>query len=424
MEQNVDFRKERKEYLEEKIAGVREQVLSQIDFSRDSTDEEIKELIVRAVSEAAKEDYIPLKNREQIVRAVFNSLRKLDFIQELLEDELVTEIMINGPDCIFVEREGKIVKSERKFDSVEKLEDLIQQIVASCNRTVNESMPIADARLSDGCRINIVLSPPAVVGPIVTIRRFPKNDITMETLTGNGTITKEAADFLKEAVEKGYNIFVSGGTSSGKTTLLNVLSGYIPKDLRVVCIEDSAELRITHIPNLVRLETRNATSEGCMEITIRDLIRSSLRMRPDRIIVGEVRGKEALDMLQAFNTGHDGSLSTGHANSAKDMLLRLEAMVLMGTELPVGAIRRQISTGIDLIIHLERDRNGKRKVVEIMELLGMDGEEIRQKSLFAIKEEKGEYILKKVGEPVERRGFYLLKRPNQNETEEDRDGAS
>ena len=424
MEQKSVVPEERKEFLEEKIAEVREQVLGQIDFSRDSSDEEIKELIFRAVSEAAEKDYIPLKSRDRIGKAVFNSLRKLDFIQELLEDEEVTEIMINGPDCIFIERAGKIEKTDRKFDTVEKLEDLIQQIVASCNRSVNESTPIADARLSDGCRINIVLSPPAVEGPIVTIRRFPKNDITMEMLIENGTVTTEAAEFLKEAVEDGYNIFVSGGTSSGKTTLLNVLSGYIPKSLRVVCIEDSAELRITHIPNLVRLETRNATAEGCTEISIRDLIRSSLRMRPDRIIVGEVRGKEALDMLQAFNTGHDGSLSTGHANSARDMLLRLEAMVLMGTELPVGAIRRQISTGIDLIIHLERDRNGRRRVVEIMELLGMDGEEIKSKKLFSLMEEDGEFILKKTGEPVERRGMYLLKPRKEKEYEEDGKGAS
>ena len=424
MEQKSVMPEERKEFLEEKIAEVRERVLGQIDFSRDSTDEEIKELIVRAVSEAAGKDYIPLKSRERIGKAVFNSLRKLDFIQEFLEDEEITEIMINGPDCIFIERAGKIILTDRKFDCVEKLEDLIQQIVASCNRSVNESTPIADARLADGCRINIVLSPPAVEGPIVTIRRFPKNDITMEMLIENGTVTAEAAEFLKEAVGDGYNIFVSGGTSSGKTTLLNVLSGYIPKSLRVVCIEDSAELKITHIPNLVRLETRNATAEGCTEISIRDLIRSSLRMRPDRIIVGEVRGKEALDMLQAFNTGHDGSLSTGHANSARDMLLRLEAMVLMGTELPVGAIRRQISTGIDLIIHLERDRNGRRRVVEIMELLGMEGEEIKSKTLFSLMEEKGEFVLKKVGEPVERRGMYLLKPGKEKTYEENSKGAS
>ena len=324
--------------------------------------------------------------------AVFNSLRKLDFIQEILEDEDVSEIMINGPEVIFVEKKGKITAYENTFESTEKLEDMIQQIVAGCNRTVNEMSPIADARLSDGSRVNIILSPPALNGPVVTIRRFPKSHITMDTLIENGTVTKEIAEFLIQAVENGKNIFVSGGTSSGKTTMLNVLSGFIPKSLRVICIEDSAELQITHIPNLVRLETRNANQEGCSEISIRDLIRNALRMRPDRLIVGEVRGAEALDMLQSFNTGHDGSMSTGHANSAKDMLLRLEAMVLMGSDLPISAVRRQISTGIDYIVHLDRNREGKGKVVEIIELLGMEGEEIKVRTVFDVHEKEKQQI--------------------------------
>lgn len=394
--------------LTEIIRQVKTEVLSQIDLSKESSDEEIRKLIFETVFRRSKEEFLLLEDRKKLAKAVFNALRKLDFIQELLEDDEISEIMINGPENIFVERGGEIKLLSKTFDSEEKLEDMIQQIVASCNRTVNEAAPIADARLSDGCRVNIVLSPPAVGGPVVTIRRFPKNTITMEKLIENHTITEEAADFLKWAVEEGFNIFVSGGTSSGKTTLLNVLSGYIPQSLRVICIEDSAELQITHIPNLVRLETRNATTEGCTEITIRDLIRNALRMRPDRIVVGEVRGGEAMDMLQAFNTGHDGSLSTGHANSAGDMLLRLEAMVLMGTKLPIGAIRRQISTGIDLIVHLERSRSGRRRVVEIMEIQGMDKEEIKTRPIFVLKEgTDGKPVLVKVVDRIVKRRGYI-----------------
>jgi pilus assembly protein CpaF len=403
--EQIDLREEK---LEAKIREVKKEVLSQIDLSKDSSDEEIQKLIFETVFRHSKEEFLLLEDRKKLAKAVFNALRKLDFIQDLLEDDEISEIMINGPECIFVEKNGEITRLEKTFDSREKLEDMIQQIVASCNRTVNEADPIADARLSDGCRVNIVLSPPAVGGPVVTIRRFPKNTITMEKLIQNNTVTEEAADFLKWAVEEGFNIFVSGGTSSGKTTLLNVLSGYIPKSLRVVCIEDSAELQITHIPNLVRMETRNSTAEGCTEITIRDLIRNALRMRPDRIVVGEVRGGEAMDMLQAFNTGHDGSLSTGHANSAKDMLLRLEAMVLMGTKLPIAAIRRQISTGIDLIVHLERGRSGRRRIVEIMEILGMENEEIKTRPIFVLQDtEDGTPRLVNVEKNVIKRRGYI-----------------
>ena len=379
IKQEKAFRESKEEALTREVKNI---VLGRLDLSREISDEEIKELIAHTITERSFTEFIPLESKKRVTKAVYNALRKLDFIQDLLDDEDVTEIMINGPDRIFVERSGKIELLSHKFESVEKLEDMIQQIVASCNRSVNEMTPIVDARLSDGSRVNIILSPPAVEGPIVTIRRFPQFHITIDTLIENETVTEEVAEFLKQSVEEGKNIFVSGGTSSGKTTMLNVLSGFIPKELRVVCIEDSAELQITHIPNLVRMETRNANAEGCREITIRDLIRNSLRMRPDRIIVGEVRGEEALDMLQALNTGHNGSMSTGHSNSARDMLLRLEAMVLMGAELPISAIRRQISTGIDMIVHLERDRKGRRKVVEIIELTGMDGEEIQTKTIY------------------------------------------
>ena len=397
MEQTVG-----KERMERFTGEIRERVLQSMDFSKDCPDEEVKELIFQTIQRFSSEEFLLLSERKILERAVFNSLRKLDFIQDLLEDEQVTEIMINGPDRIYIEKEGKILLSDKTFASTEKLEDMIQQIVAGCNRTVNESSPMTDARLSDGSRVNIVLSPPAVGGPVVTIRRFPVNHITMEQLIENQTISKEAADFLKEAVEEGLNIFVSGGTSSGKTTLLNVLSGFIPASYRVVCIEDSAELRITHIPNLVRLETRNATVEGCREISIRDLIRNAMRMRPDRIIVGEVRGAEAVDMLQAFNTGHDGSLSTGHANSARDMLLRLETMVMMGSSLPLSAIRRQISTGIDVLVHLERDRSGKRKVVEIRQMKGMEKEEITTVPLFTRSSDRS--LIRTEEEILSRRG--------------------
>ncbi|MBO6015181.1 MAG: CpaF family protein, partial [Lachnospiraceae bacterium] len=299
----------------------------------------------------------------------------------------VTEIMVNGPDHVFIEKGGKTMRYAHSFETGEKLADIIQQIVAKSNRVVNESSPIVDARLSDGARVNVVLAPVALNGPILTIRRFPRQPIDMQRLLSLGSITQEAADFLRELVIAGYNIFISGGTGSGKTTFLNALSGYIPVSERIITIEDSAELQINGIENLVRLETRNANIEGCRPITIRDLIRTALRMRPDRIIVGEVRGSEAIDMIQAFNTGHDGSLSTGHANSALDMLYRLETMILMGMELPLPAIRRQIASGVDIIVHLGRMRDHTRKVLEIAEVLGYEEGEILLGTLFAFDEE-------------------------------------
>ncbi len=376
--------------------NLKAELFQAIDFSREVKDEEIRELIDEKIMSLGKEDYIPLAKKERLGKELFFSIRKLDILQELIEDEEVTEIMVNGPDQIFMEKKGRIYRWENVFESREKLEDVIQQIVAKSNRVVNESSPIVDARLENGSRVNVVLAPVALNGPILTIRRFPNNPLTMEDFIQMGSITREAADFLKCLVAAGYNIFISGGTGSGKTTFLNVLSGFIPKEQRIITIEDSAELQLSDIPNLVSMETRNANLEGCQEITIRDLIRTSLRMRPDRIIVGEVRGGEALDLLQALNTGHDGSLSTGHSNSSKDMLSRLETMVLMGMELPLPAIRRQIASGIDIIVHLGRLRDHTRKVLEIVEITGFEQGEILTAPLYEFKEEfnKGEEAVK------------------------------
>lgn len=371
-----------------------ERVRENLDLSREMEDEEIKELIFKVIAQYEGSVYLSIDEKEIMAREIFASVRKLDILQELVDDEAITEIMINGPKDIFVEKSGILSKSDRHFDTPEKLEDVIQQIVASCNRVVNESLPIADARLTNGSRVNIVLKPPALNGPIVTIRRFPEIAITMEDYIRFGAISREAAEFLQKAVAFGYNIFISGGTGAGKTTLLNILSNYIPKDSRVITIEDSAELQIKGVDNLVRMETRNETGEGCREITIRDLIKTALRMRPDRIIVGEVRGAEAFDMLQAMNTGHDGSLSTGHANSGSDMLMRLEMMVLMAKELPLSAIRRQIASGIDILVHLGRMRDRSRKVVEILEIKGVVDNEIMINTLFSLEEdEKGKSAL-------------------------------
>lgn len=363
-----------------------EKVLSRMDFMREPSDEELLEIIHSVLEESSKKQFIPLKEKAALGKELFNAFRKLDILQELIEDESITEIMINGTENIFIEREGQIFLSDKKFLSRGKLEDVVQQMVAECNRIVNEASPIVDARLNDGSRVNVVLPPAAINGPIVTIRKFPKHRITMEQLLEYESISEEAAEFLVRLVKAGYNIFISGGTGSGKTTFLNVLSDYIPETERIITIEDNAELQITELPNLVRLEARNANVEGTGEISIRDLIRTALRMRPDRIIVGEVRGKEAADMLQAFNTGHDGSLSTGHANSPKDMLSRLEMMTLMGMDIPLSAVQRQIAAGIDIMVHLGRLRDRSRKVLEIVEVLGYEKDEIRLQSLFSFRE--------------------------------------
>lgn len=366
---------------------LKEAVQERISLCGEMTDEEIRELIDQIIIRKGREYGLAYEQKKELSRELFFAIRKLDILEELTSDPGVTEIMINGIDNIFIERNGRLMQWDKTFESPEKLEDVIQQIVAKCNRTVNEASPIADARLENGARVNIVLAPVALNGPIVTIRKFPERPIQMKDLLAFGAITEEVVDFLKDLVMAGYNIFISGGTGSGKTTFLNALSDYIPKDERIITIEDSAELQILGVSNLVRLETRNANVEGCEPITIRDLIKSSLRMRPDRIIVGEVRGGEAIDMIQALNTGHDGSLSTGHANSARDMLSRLETMVMMAMDLPLAAIRGQIASGIDIIVHLGRLRDKSRKVLEIVEVLGYEDNEIKTSVLYEFQED-------------------------------------
>lgn len=367
--------------------GIHGAIMRGIDFSRSVEDREVLALIDEEIIHAKREGNLSLDEMKQMRLELFNSIRRLDVLQELIEDSSVTEIMINGPDHIFIERSGKIVRTDRTFVSREKLEDVVQQIVSACNRVVNESSPIVDARLGNGDRVNVVLPPVALNGPIVTIRRFPEKPIRMEDLLSLGSVPENIAAFLNCIVRAGYNIFISGGTGSGKTTFLNALSEFIPGGERVITIEDNAELQIRHIENLVRLEARNANVEGCRPIGIRDLIRSALRMRPDRIIVGEVRGSEAIDMIQAMNTGHDGSLSTGHANSARDMLARLETMVLMGMDLPLPAIRGQLASAIDVIIHLGRLRDRSRKLLEICEVTGMENGRITTAPLFRFHEQ-------------------------------------
>lgn len=365
---------------------VEEGLRQKIDLSREVSDEEVREMIDEMVIHCSRQYALSLKDRQQLGREIFDAIRRMDILQELVEEEEVTEIMINGTQGIFIERKGRLFQWDKNFASKEKLEDVIQQIVAKCNRAVNEASPIVDARLENGARVNIVLAPVALNGPIVTIRRFPSHPIGMTDLLAYGSLTNEAAQDLEKWVRAGYNIIISGGTGSGKTTFLNALSQYIPSTDRVITIEDSAELQLQGIPNLVRLETRDSKGEGTTAITIRDLIRSSLRMRPDRIIVGEVRGSEAIDMLQALNTGHDGSLSTGHANSATDMLMRLETMVLMGMELPLNAVRRQIASGVDIIVQLGRLRDKSRKVLEIVEITGYEDGEIVTRPLYQFQE--------------------------------------
>lgn len=366
-------------------------------------DEELQEMIDAAVAGEAERSYLPLKSRLRLKKELFDSFRRLDILQELVDDPDITEIMVNGKDHIFIEKKGRLSRWDKAFDSAEQLEDLIQQIVSRVNRTVNLSSPIADARLEDGSRVHVVLAPVAVDGPVLTIRKFPE-PVTMDKLIRLGSISREAAVFLRTAVRAGYNIFVSGGTGSGKTTFLNALSEFIPEDERVITIEDSAEFQIRHVPNLVRLETRVENRDGSREISMRDLIRASLRMRPDRILVGEVRGAEALEMLQAMNTGHDGSVSTGHGNSPRDMVTRLETMVLMAADLPLAAVRNQIASALELMVHLGRLRDKSRKVLEIAEVIGCENGEVRLEPLFTFREKQardGQWVegsLEKVGE--------------------------
>lgn len=361
--------------------SLQEMIIGRLDLSREMTEEEVRELIDEQIRQESKKRNLEVMARGQLRREIFHSIRQLGILQELIENPEITEIMVNGTDGIFIEQSGRLKKLKTCFDSKEKLRQVIWQITAGCNRVVNEASPIVDARLPDGARVNVVLDPVAINGPILTIRRFPPSPITMEQLLAMGTLTKECRDHLKGLVEAGCNILVSGGTGSGKTTFLNVLSGFIPGTERVITIEDSAELQIRNIPNLVSLETRNANVEGCKEITIRDLIKASLRMRPDRIIVGEVRGKEAVDMLQSVNVGHS-AMTTVHANSVRDVVSRLETMVLMGMEMPLSAIRKQIASGFGLMVHLGRLKDGSRRIMEIAEPVGFAEGEVLMQTIY------------------------------------------
>lgn len=361
-------------------------------------DEALQTYIEALVFDYADQYQLTANKMKTLVERVYNSFRGLDVLQPLIDDKTVTEIMINSHKEIFVERNGAIVQSDVHFESSDRLEDIIQMIVGRVNRTVNASSPIVDARLQDGSRVNIVLPPIALKGPTMTIRKFPEKALTIEDLINKGSISKEVSDFIYKLILAKYNIFISGGTGSGKTTFLNVLSNFIPKEERIITIEDSAELQISKIPNLVSLETRNSNTEGKGEITIRDLIKSSLRMRPDRVVVGEVRGVEALDMLQAMNTGHDGSLSTGHSNSTIDMISRLETMVLSGADFPIPVIRKQISSALDIMIHLSRLRDHSRKVVAISEMIGVVDGDIELNPIYEFVEESEDEDGKIIGE--------------------------
>ena len=377
--------------------SIRNDLSNRLSDLRGISDEELYEMIDELIAFKEKEYRLSLRPKLKLRNSLFDSFRRLDILQELLDDKDITEIMVNGKEDIFIEKKGRSIRLNKRFKSNEQLEDMIQQIVSEVNRVVNVSSPIADARLKDGSRVHIVLPPVSLVGPIITIRKFPEV-ISMERLILLEAINKEASDFLKKLVRAGYNIFISGGTNSGKTTFLNALSAYIPDDERVITIEDSAELQLKHIKNIVRLEAKPANIQGEKAVSIADLIKASLRMNPSRIVVGEVRGAEALDMLQAMNTGHDGSLSTGHGNSPKDMLSRLETMVLSAADLPLAAIRSQISSAVDIMIHLGRLRDKSRKVLSIMEVGDCINGEIKLNPLYEFREQKESRMDKVVGE--------------------------
>ena len=397
---------------------LQETVRQRMDMSSELSDAQIGEIIDSVIMEKSREVYMSAVTKLTLRQELLNAIRRLDLLQELIDDKTVTEIMVNGADAIFYERDGRIYTWDRHFESREKLEDVIQQIVSRSNRQVNESIPIVDARLKDGSRVNVVLDPVALNGPILTIRKFPEEAITMEDLIRWESISQEAAEYLKVLVKAGYNIFISGATSTGKTTFLNVLADYIPKTERVITIEDSAELQIHGIENLVRMEVRQADGDGVSNVTLRDLIRTSLRMRPDRIIVGEVRGEEALDMIQSMNTGHDGSLSTGHANSPQDMLSRLETMALFASDIPIQAIRKQIASSIDIIVQLERLRDRSRRVTAIAEVLDCTEDAYILNPIFEFHEQDnlvmeissyGDIPERVVGQ-LERTGYHLMHR--------------
>lgn len=382
---------------EQLIAEIKKYVTENLPLSR-LRNEELEEKIEGLVQERTGNEYCSIGQKVSIVQQIYSSIRGFGLLDTIINDDTITEVMINGPDKVFIEKNGKLMKLDKKFESQQRLEDVIQRIVGLAGREVNQANPICDTRLPDGSRVNVVLPPIALCGPTLTIRKFSKTPMTIEKLIQYGSLTQEIAKKLELLVKAKYNIFISGGTGSGKTTFLNALSNYIPKDERVITIEDSAELQIVGIDNLVSMETRNANASGAGQITIRDLIRSSLRMRPERIIVGEVRGGEALDMLQAMNTGHDGSLSTGHANSTQDMLSRLETMVLQGADgLPLEAIKQQIASAVDIIIHLSRLRDHSRKTMEITEVAGCDDGKIILNSLYKFEEDENSTLEKVSG---------------------------
>lgn len=379
------------------VADVKYYVSNNLSLNR-LTDEELEESIEDIVLEKLGDTYCTVEQRLSIIKQVYSSIRGLGLLDTIMADDSITEVMINGRDNIFIEQKGRVHRLDKFFETDRRLEDIIQRIVGLAGREVNQANPIVDTRLKDGSRVNVVLPPIALCGPTVTIRKFSKEPMTIEKLIQYGSITEEIAHKLELLVRAKYNIFICGGTGSGKTTFLNALSNYIPKDERVITIEDSAELQIVGVDNLVRLETRNANAAGVGQITIRDLIKSSLRMRPERIVVGEVRGGEALDMLQAMNTGHDGSLSTGHANSTHDMLSRLETMVLQGADgLPLEAIRQQIASAIDIIVHLSRLRDKSRKTMEITEVLGLKNGQIELNPLYVFEEDENSTLDKVSG---------------------------
>lgn len=377
---------------------IREKVRQNLDINTSLSDVKVLETIREIICDKGKDISIGIEKRKILERRIFNSLRRLDILQEFLEDEDITEIMINGSKHIFIEKNGELIETNQTFYSKEVLEDIIQKIAGSQNKIINETNPIIDTRLSDGSRVNIVLEPISIYGSTITIRKFPKAPMTLDKLLEFNTISMEIYDFLEKIVKAKYNIFISGGTSSGKTSFLNALIGKIPPEERVICIEDSAELSIKDIKNIVRLESRDKNIEGKNEITIRDLVKTSLRMRPDRLVVGECRGAETFEMLQAMNTGHDGGMSTGHGNSPKDMIGRLISMSLMAENLPLSVIKHQISSGIEIMIHLERLKNGKRRLIEISEIDGIENEEIKMHKIFLYKGEDKKW--EKVGNIV------------------------
>ncbi|MFR7842629.1 MAG: ATPase, T2SS/T4P/T4SS family [Gallintestinimicrobium sp.] len=386
---------------------VKQEILQKLDCGLDFSDGQVRRLIDERLCRSDCIGRLDVVERRKLGRELFAAIRGFDVLQELLEDKRITEIMVNGPDRIFIEKDGRLTQWQGRFESPARLLDVIQQIAAGCNRVVNEASPILDARLSDGSRVNVVLSPVALNGPAMTIRRFPEEGMTLDRLVALGSITEECKSFLELLVKCRYNIFISGGTGSGKTTFLNALSQAIPPEERIVTIEDSAELQLKYAQNLVSLETRNANMEGCRTISVRDLIRSSLRMRPDRIIVGEVRGAEICELLTAYNSGHAGSMSTGHGNTARDMLLRMETMLLMGMDIPLSAIRRQIASGIDILVHLGRMRDKTRKVLEIAEITGFSEGEITTRTLYAFEEDENS-TREKVSGKLERKENFVM----------------